>query len=261
MSILKSIITSKLKEVHRLKTEIDPSFWREEAVKASSCRGFLGSLVGCCHVPVIAEIKRMSPSEGVLREVEDVTSLARRYEEAGASALSVLTDGPFFSGSLSDLKEARAAVALPILRKDFILDAVQVYESRIAGADAVLLIAAALRPFQLKALFMLTLSLGMTPVVEVHDRSELPAVLELNPPVIGINNRNLATMEVSLETCISLRPLVPPGIMVLGESGIKSPDDVSRLQDAGIDAFLVGTTLMRSDDAGRTLSELCRRDS
>lgn len=261
MSILKSIITSKLKEVHGLKNEIDPSFWREEAVKAPPCRGFLGSLVGCCHVPVIAEIKRMSPSEGVLREVEDVTSLARRYEDAGASALSVLTDGPFFRGSLADLREARAAVALPILRKDFILDAVQVYESRIAGADAVLLIAAALRPFQLKALFMLTLSLGMTPVVEVHDRSELPVVLELNPPVIGINNRNLATMEVSLDTCINLRPLIPPGILVLGESGIKSPGDVSKLQDAGIDAFLVGTTLMRSDDAGRALSELCRKGS
>lgn len=195
MSILKSIITSKLKEVHDLKNDVDPSFWREEAVKARPCRDFLGSLAGCSHVPVIAEIKRMSPSEGMLKEVGDVTSLARRYEDAGASALSVLTDGPFFRGSLTDLREARAAVSLPILRKDFILDAVQVYESRIAGADAVLLIAAALRPFQLKALFMLTLSLGMTPVVEVHDRSELPVALELNPPVIGINNRNLATIR------------------------------------------------------------------
>jgi len=258
MTVLKSILSSKLKEVQRLKMEVDLSTWREKALAGQPCRDLVAALRACRHAPVIAEIKRMSPSEGMLRDVESAEQLARCYEAAGAVALSVLTDGPFFHGSLEDLKQARAAVNIPILRKDFILDPVQVYESKLAGADAVLLIAAALEPSQLKALYMTALSLGMTPLVEVHDESELPVVLELQPRLVGINNRNLGTLEVSLDNCVKLRPLIPPGVLVLGESGIRGPADVSRLRQAGIDAFLVGTTLMRSPDVGQALTELCR---
>jgi len=220
MTILKSILSSKLKEVQRLKTEVDLSMWRDKALAGPPCRDLVSALRNSCHTPVIAEIKRMSPSEGILRDVDSVEDLARCYESAGAAALSVLTDGPFFHGKLEDLRRARAVVNIPILRKDFILDPVQVYESKLAGADAVLLIAAVLEPSQLKALYMTALSLGLTPLVEVHDESELPAVLELQPSMVGINNRNLSTLEVSIDTCVKLRPLIPAGVLVIGESGI-----------------------------------------
>ncbi len=174
------------------------------------------------------------------------------------AGLSVLTDGPFFQGKLEDLREARAHVALPVLRKDFIIDSIQLYQSRAAGADAILLIAAALSPTHLQELYLETVALGMTPIVEVHEESELSVVMALDPMIVGINNRNLRTMDVSLETCVRLRPLIPEGTLVLAESGIKGPDDVASLLDAGVDAFLVGTTLMKSGDPERTLSRLCR---
>ncbi len=220
---------------------------------------FLLALKNCPHVPIIAEIKRASPSEGSLKEEVSVGILASSYREGGAAAISVLTDGPFFNGSIGDLEEARGAVDLPILRKDFIIDRAQLFESRIAGADAALLIAAALNPTQLQDLFLEAIEIGLTPLVEVHKEEELAPVLELNPPIIGINNRDLSTLKVSLETCIRLRPLIPPGVIVLGESGIEGPDDLERLLEAGMDAFLIGTTLMRSSDPKAMVSVLCSR--
>jgi len=258
MTVLQSILSTKMREVHQLIKARDPSSWRDEALSAPPGRNFVAALRGSSHIPIVAEIKRRSVSEGILRSLDDVTPMARAYEQAGASALSVLTDGPFFGGSIEDLAQARGAVSLPVLRKDFIVDPVQVYQSRIAGADAVLLIAAALRPSQMRSLFALSIGLAMTPVVEVHHESELHAVLELNPPIIGINNRDLATLEVNLETCVHLRPLIPRGILVLGESGIRGPEDIAMLQEAGIDAFLIGSTLMRSEEPGAKLAELCR---
>jgi indole-3-glycerol phosphate synthase len=261
MSVLEEIVAGKRAEIDRLKTESDSSGFRTRAFRAQPCRDLVEALKSCRHVPVIAEIKRASPSAGTLREVEDVASLAASYEQAGATALSVLTDGPFFGGSMRDLKEARASVNIPILRKDFLLDPVQLYESRIAGADAVLLIVAALEPNQLRSLFHETLALGMTPVVEIHDERELACALELQPPVIGINNRDLSTLEVNLDTCMRLRPSIPSEILVVGESGIRETDDIERLCGIGVDAFLIGTTLMRSPDPADVLKRLCQARS
>jgi len=169
----------------------------------------------------------------------------------------VLTDSLFFGGSLEDLRMVRDATSLSILRKDFILDPIQICEARVAGADAVLLIAAALPPKQLKSLFETAVSLGLTPVVEAHNETELARALELNPRIIGINNRNLSTLQVDPETFVRLRPLVPQGVLVLAESGISGPEDIAMLRKAGADAFLIGTTLMRSHDPGATLRRLC----
>ena len=221
----------------------------------------IDALRSCTHVSIVAEIKKASPSAGTIKEVTDVAGQARAYENGGAAALSVLTDGPFFQGKLEDLAEARNSVAIPVLRKDFIIDAIQLYQSRAAGADAILLIAAALSPEHLRDLYLETVALGMTPIVEVHEESELSGVLGLEPMIVGINNRNLRTMEVSLETCVKLRPLIPKTSLVLAESGIKGPEDISALLDAGVDAFLVGTTLMTSGDPTATLSRLCRAGS
>ena len=218
----------------------------------------LSALRGCPQVPIIAEIKRASPSAGALQRGASVERLARAYEEGGAAAISVLTDGPFFQGSLADLEEARRAVPLPILCKDFILDPMQIYESRLAGADAVLLIVAALDSGELRWLYEEALALGLTPLVEVHSHEELARALALNPPIVGINNRDLTTLEVSLETCLRLRDRIPPGVMVVGESGIQGPGDLERLLDGGVDAFLIGTTLMRSPDPVASLRGFCR---
>jgi indole-3-glycerol phosphate synthase len=261
MTVLDKIISRKTEEIAELRRRIDPATLRARAAEQPSPRSLMAALKACPHVPVIAEIKRASPSEGVLQECPDVASQARSYEKGGAAALSVLTDATFFGGSIEDLTAARNATSLPVLRKDFTLDPIQLYESRIAGADAILLIAAALDPSQLSELFAEAVNLGLTPVVEVHNEQELAPVLDLNPPIVGINNRNLATLEVSLDTCVRVRRLIPPGIFVLGESGIKRPEDVDRLLDAGIDAFLVGTTLMRASDPAAMLATLCKKET
>jgi indole-3-glycerol phosphate synthase len=258
MTVLDTIIERKSQEVDQLKAVADERSLRRLAGESPEPRNLISALKHAPHVPIIAEIKRASPSAGTIKELADVPAQARSYEHGGAAALSVLTDGPFFRGSLDDLRQAREAVKLPILRKDFIVDPIQLYESRIAQADAVLLIAAALSWAQLQELFLESVDLGMTPVVEVHDEAELSGILALRPPIVGINNRNLRTMEVNLETCLRLRPLVPMGTVILAESGISGPADVQRLLDGGVDAFLVGTTLMRSQDPSATLAELCR---
>jgi indole-3-glycerol phosphate synthase len=257
--VLDKILAKKSDEVNRLKAGTDILDLKRQAAEAPPQRSMIDALRACTHVPIIAEIKKASPSAGTIKPMTDVAGQARSYESGGAAALSVLTDGPFFQGKLGDLTEARSSVAIPVLRKDFIIDAVQLYQSRAAGADAILLIAAALRPDRLRDLYLETVALGMTPIVEVHEESELSAVLELDPVIVGINNRNLRTMEVSLENCVRLRPLIPEKTLVLAESGIKEPEDVDALLDAGVDAFLIGTTLMTSGDPAATLALLCRR--
>lgn len=257
MSTLQRIIDNKKKDVDRLKAQARVTNVLDTVYDAPPTRDLIAALSDALRVPVIAEIKRISPSEGILKTEVDVLRQARSYEAGGAAALSVLTDEAFFGGRLEDLTLARGAVSVPVLRKDFILDRIQLYESRGAGADAILLIAAALEPSLLKDLFLETELLGMTPVVEVHDEHELDKVLELRPRIVGINNRDLTTLKVNLATSIRLAPLIPPGIFVLGESGINRPEDVNRLLRAGVDAFLVGTALMRSADPEKALRDLC----
>jgi indole-3-glycerol phosphate synthase len=258
MNIVDKIVMSKRAEIEELKARSDQSELRKQAMDTSDCRGLVTALKNCPHVPIIAEIKRLSPSEGMLGAVQDVVDLAQTYETAGAAAISVLTDFPFFGGDLDDLTKAREAVKLPILRKDFILDPIQLYQSRLAGADVVLLIASILDFAQLDELFQEAIALGMTPLVEVHNREELEEALRLRAPVVGINNRNLATLKVDLNTCATLAPIVSNGTLVVAESGIKGPSDVTLLRNSGAHAFLIGTTLMRSPDPEAALRELCQ---
>ncbi|MEA3194123.1 MAG: indole-3-glycerol phosphate synthase [Betaproteobacteria bacterium] len=205
---------------------------------------------------VIAEIKRASPSRGILRADFDPAAIARSYEKSGAACMSVLTDKEFFQGDAEHLKAARAACELPALRKDFVIDPWQVRESRMLGADCILLIAACLSQQQMLELEGVALSLGMAVLVEVHDAAELERALELKTPLLGINNRNLKTFETRLETTIDLLPRVPAGRIVVTESGILQPADVARLRGHGVETFLVGEAFMRAKDPGEALHEL-----
>ncbi len=208
------------------------------------------------EVRVIAELKKASPSAGLLREEFHPASLARTYAEAGASALSVLTDGPFFQGSLLHLWEVKEAVSLPVLRKDFIVDAYQLYESRAFHADAVLLITAALQPSELREYVALALDLGLHPLVEVHTVDELALALETEAPLIGINNRDLHSFQTSLDVTFRLLPFLPEERVVVSESGIKNQEEVAKLKEAGVDAILVGEALMKETDPAAKLRQL-----
>jgi indole-3-glycerol phosphate synthase len=205
---------------------------------------------------IIAEIKRASPSKGLLAPSFDPAAIAKAYEEGGAAALSVLTDGPFFQGSLAHLGEARAAVNLPVLRKDFTIDEFHVYEAAAHGADAILLIAAVLSPAELRRFRELARSLGLDTLVEVHDERELDLAIASGADIIGVNNRDLRTFEVRLETSLSLAACMPKDVVKVSESGIHTRDDVRRLAEAGFDAFLVGEHLMRAADPAAALREL-----
>ena len=209
------------------------------------------------HTPaIIAEIKKASPSKGLLTHDFDPVRNACAYQSGGAAALSVLTDGPFFQGSLADLQGARAAVALPVLRKDFTIDPVQILEAAAHGADAILLIAAILTTQQLREYRELAALQRMAALVEVHDRDELRAAIDSGAEIIGVNNRNLATFELTLETSLSLAELMPDGALTVSESGIHTPEDIALLRDAGYRAFLVGEQLMRSGDPAAELQAL-----
>ncbi|MEW6262305.1 MAG: indole-3-glycerol phosphate synthase TrpC [Thermodesulfobacteriota bacterium] len=257
-TVLDRILARKREEIEALKSRPEAAELRRRCLEQPPPRDLAAALKNCPRVPIIAEIKKASPSAGTLNGSVPTAKRARAYQAGGAAALSILTDGPFFHGSLGDLEEARRAVTLPVLRKDFILEPVQLYESRAAGADAILLIAAALEESRLEDLFYQALLLGLTPLVEVHDAEELAAVLPLKPSLLGINNRNLATLEVTLATTENLMPLVPAGTLVVSESGIAGAKDVTRLQQAGVTAFLIGTTLMKSGDPEAELACLCR---
>jgi indole-3-glycerol phosphate synthase len=205
---------------------------------------------------VIAEIKRASPSKGVMREQFNPAEIAKSYAAGGAACLSVLTDREFFQGAPEHLAAARAACALPALRKDFVFDSYQVLEARAMGADCILLIAACLSAAQMKALEDVALSLGMAVLAEVHDAAELDAALTLRTPLVGVNNRDLRTFETRIETTLGLLEGMPADRIVITESGIASPADVTRLRSRGVNAFLVGEAFMRAPDPGRALRAL-----
>ena len=257
--ILNQIVAVKREEIAAAITRKPLAAMRADAESRVLTRDFAGALrakIAAGKPAVIAEIKKASPSKGVLRADFIPADIAQSYAEYGAACLSVLTDQQFFQGSIDSLKQARASCSLPVLRKDFIVDAYQVYESRVMGADCILLIAACLDDAQMKALEALAMSLDMAVLVEVHDAAELDRALRLKTPLIGINNRNLKTFEVSLDTTLGLLAKVPADRLLVTESGITTPQDVQRMRDARVNAFLVGEAFMRADDPGAALAEL-----
>lgn len=255
MSILADILEHKAMEVAARRQKRPLAAMRAAAEAADAPQGFAAALAE--HTPaVIAEIKKASPSKGLIREQFEPAAIAQSYEAAGAACLSVLTDERYFLGSDSHLAEARLATALPALRKDFVIDEYQLFEARALGADCVLLIAAALPPQQVAEFSQLAAELGMDALVEVHDRRELEAVLPATPQLVGINNRNLRTFDTSLNTTLELLDAIPAGVRVVTESGIRAPADVRRLREAGVNAFLVGEAFMREQDPGAALRAL-----
>ena len=253
--ILAEIVAHKRAEVAYRRGIRSLADVRRDAAAATPTRGF-AEAIKTRDPAVIAEIKRASPSEGVIRAEFDPADIAASYERAGAACLSVLTDERYFMGCDRHLEEARNVTRLPTLRKDFIVDPYQVYESRALGADCLLLIAAALDDGRLKDLAHLGNEVGLDVLVEVHDGRELDAALDCGTELVGINNRNLATFATTLDTTIDLLGTVPDDVTVVTESGIHTPDDVRRLRDAGVHAFLVGTAFMREGDPGRALERL-----
>ena len=258
--ILQRIVAVKHEEVAALLERRPIEQLRLEAQARSGDRrtfeGALRQAIAGANPAVIAEVKRASPSKGLLRDPFEPASIARSYARSGAACLSVLTDERFFLGSAAYLQQARAACSLPVLRKDFIVHPAQVYEARAMGADCVLLIAACLDDGLMADLEALALDLGMAVLVEVHDASELDRALRLRTPLVGINNRNLETFEVSLETTLELLPRVPADRLLVTESGILTAGDVQRMRGAGVQAFLVGEAFMRASDPGEALGRL-----
>jgi len=257
--ILDRILAAKVEEIAKAKKTLDAAAVRRQAEAAGKPRDFIGALrakIAAGKPAVIAEIKKASPSRGVLRERFDPAAIARSYAQHGAACLSVLTDERFFQGRAEDLTAARAACDLPAMRKDFVIDRYQVYESRAMGADCILLIVAALEPSQMRELEGAAAALGMAVLAEVHDRAELDLALELATPLIGINNRDLRSFETRLETTLELSPQVPAPRIVVTESGILAPEHVARLRQAGVHAFLVGEAFMRVEDPGKKLERM-----
>jgi indole-3-glycerol phosphate synthase len=245
--ILAKIRAAKRVELAELSDGARCAFEKAAAQQAPP-RGFRAALTATERVALIAEVKKASPSAGLIRADFDPVALACAYQRGGAAAVSVLTDRQFFQGDPAFLSRIREAVAVPLLRKDFILDEVQVMESRALGADACLLIVAALQPDRLQTLMDAVRTLGMDALVEVHDEHEMSVALDAGADLIGINNRDLRTFKVSLETTERLAPLVPDGVVLVAESGIRTRADVERLKAGGIAAVLVGETLMRAED-------------
>ncbi|MDH4095955.1 MAG: indole-3-glycerol phosphate synthase TrpC [Betaproteobacteria bacterium] len=257
--ILRRILDTKRREIDAARAAVPLAEMERRARAAPPPRDFVGALraqIAAGRAGVIAEAKRASPSKGLLRAHYDPAAIAQSYEQGGAACLSVLTDRDYFQGAPEHLIAARAACALPVLRKDFTLDAYQVHEARAVGADCILLIAAALEPAAMRALEAVALDLGMAVLVEVHDARELEAALELRTPLIGVNNRDLRTFETRLERTIELLPRVPAQRLVVSESGIGTREDVQQLWTAGVRAFLVGEAFMRSADPGFGLKSL-----
>lgn len=244
----------KHRDLHSLRRDVESDHASRAAV-----RGFEAGLrakIASGHAGVIAEVKKASPSKGVLRADFQPAAIAQSYAEHGAACLSVLTDIQFFQGSVDYLQQARAACALPVLRKDFMVDPYQVYEARAMGADAILLIVAALDHGLMAELEACAMDLGLDVLVEVHDGAELDAALKLKTPLLGINNRNLRTFEVTLDTTLGLLPRIPQDRLVVTESGILGKGDVQRMRQADVHAFLVGEAFMRAENPGQELQRL-----
>jgi indole-3-glycerol phosphate synthase len=257
--ILNTIVARKHEEVAARRSLLPAAELRARAAEADACRGFAAALrrrIDSDRAGVIAEIKKASPSKGVIRADFRPADIAASYEQGGAACLSVLTDIDFFQGSDAYLQAARAACSLPALRKDFLVDVWQVHESRLLGADCVLLIVAALSDGQLEEYAGLAAELGLDVLVEVHDEAELQRALRVPAPLLGINNRSLRTFEVSLDTTLRLCEAVPADRLLVTESGIHTPEDVRRMRDSGVHAFLVGEAFMRAADPGAELARL-----
>jgi indole-3-glycerol phosphate synthase len=255
-NILERIVASKRQEIAERRVRLPAKELERRLDSAPPVRDYRTALLHKGGIGIIAEVKKASPSAGVLRVDFDPVAIAISYAEHGADALSVLTDGPFFQGDLAHLTAIRAAVPSPVLRKDFVLDPYQVLEARVAGADAVLLIAEILADTALRRLLRETHALGMQALVELYDRDNLARVVDSGALLIGINNRDLRTFETRLEHTLELAPHIPADRVLVSESGIKTRQDIERLRGAGVRAVLIGETFMRSADAGAKLREL-----
>lgn len=257
--ILAQILAGKREEVAAARVKRSLASVRDEAEQAGGVRGFVDALRGKVEqsrTGVIAEVKKASPSQGVIRADFRPAAIAKSYAANGAACLSVLTDERWFQGSAAFLEQARAACELPVLRKDFTVDPYQVFEARAMGADAILLIVAALDDAQLADFEQTAAALGLAVMVEVHDERELERALRLETPLVGVNNRNLRTFEVTLETTLRLAREVPAGRLLVSESGIRTPADIARLRAAGVRCCLVGESFMRAEDPGQALAVL-----
>lgn len=255
-TVLDRIVAVKRREIAAARERVSEAELRRRLADAPPVRDFFAALAKPGPIRLIAEVKKASPSAGVIREDFDPVAIAQTYERHGASCLSVLTDEPHFQGHLDYLTAVRSSVGLPVLRKDFVLDAYQVVEARAAGADAVLLIAECLDDCNLRKLHNEIVELGMTPLVEIYDPENLPRVLEAGATLIGVNNRDLRTFKVDLEHTLRLRPGIPAKCVMVSESGVKTHADVERLEAAGVDAILVGESLMREPDIGAAVDRL-----
>ena len=259
-TILDQIVATKKQEIARAKAALPLDSLRKELAAAPPVRDFFAPLAAGGSIKLIAEVKKASPSKGVIRADFDPVAIAKIYEAAGATCLSVLTDEIYFQGSLDYLRQIRQAVQIPILRKDFILDTYQLFEARAAGADAVLLIAECLDDCNLRKLHNEALEIGLTPLVELYEPANLPRVLDAGAQLVGVNNRDLRTFEVDLGHTIRMREMVPAECVLVGESGIHTVQDVLRLQEAGVDAMLVGESLMRESDIAVAVRRLLGAD-
>ena len=254
--ILTRIVETKWGEIAAAKAAVPEATLRQRIFDHAPPRGFVAALRVPGELRVIAEVKKASPSAGVIREDFHPVAIGRTYERHGAAAISVLTDESYFQGTLEYLTAVRTAVGVPCLRKEFILDRYQLLEARAAGADAVLLIAEILPGDRLKELHADAIALGLDVLVELHDADQLPRVLDSGATVVGINNRDLRSFVTRLDHTLELLPRIPAGVTVVSESGIKTRADMARLRDAGVHAVLVGESLMRSPDIGAALDEL-----
>ena len=257
--VLQRILARKQEEVSARREQVSLFELKTRSASMPPPRGFADAIeakVAMGRPAVIAEIKKASPSKGVIRADFDPVAIARSYEAGGAACLSVLTDIDFFQGSDDDLRQARAACALPVLRKDFIVDAYQLYEARVMGADCVLLIAAALDDARLSEFAFIAGELGMDVLVEIHDLDELERALPVPARLLGVNNRDLRSFDVRLQATLDLQPMVPADRVLVTESGIRTPADVALMRDAGVHAFLVGEAFMREPDPGAALRGL-----